>query len=190
LHENNPDVKLLILGEGELFQPLKNYATKLGLKVFTGNESERPDNSFAVFLLGYQANPYKFYKLAKIFVLSSLFEGLPMVIIEALACGLPVVSSDCKFGPRELLFPSSDLKVELVFPAPADFGLLLPVPQGKLGEINKLATDDIWVKTLASFLADKTARQHYSSLAAKRAQDFSLEKIKVEWEELFAQIEK
>lgn len=52
---------------------------------------------------GYVANPYAYMSRAGVFVLSSLWEGLPGVLIEALACGCPVVSTDCPSGPREVL---------------------------------------------------------------------------------------
>jgi glycosyltransferase involved in cell wall biosynthesis len=52
---------------------------------------------------GYVENPYAFMAAASTFALSSRHEGLPTVLIEALACGCPVVSTDCPSGPREIL---------------------------------------------------------------------------------------
>ena len=54
-------------------------------------------------LLGHQDNPFRFMARANVFVLSSSFEGLPGVLIEALACGTPVVATDCPSGPSEIL---------------------------------------------------------------------------------------
>ncbi|RYV03669.1 glycosyltransferase [Shewanella sp. OPT22] len=56
-----------------------------------------------VIIPGFQTNPYAWIKRAKAMVLSSDFEGLPTVLIEALACGTPVVSTDCPHGPSEIL---------------------------------------------------------------------------------------
>lgn len=186
--KNKQQVKLLILGEGELSVFLKEYALKLGLKVFYKSDSELPNDSFDVFFLGYQENPYKFYKQSTIFVLSSLFEGLPMAIIEAMACGVPVISSDCNFGPREIINSLNMRENKINFPHYADFGILLPVPIGAINEVEKQSNDDVWIKTISNILDDKDKQQNYSKLSLKRVKDFSLEKIKKDWENLFKQI--
>ncbi|HKY54945.1 MAG TPA: glycosyltransferase, partial [Anaerolineales bacterium] len=54
-------------------------------------------------LPGFDTNPFAFMKKAAVFVLSSKWEGLPGVLIQALACGCPVVSTDCLSGPSEIL---------------------------------------------------------------------------------------
>jgi glycosyltransferase involved in cell wall biosynthesis len=82
--------RLTILGEGPLEADLKAQAQKLGLL-----DSVR----FA----GFQTNPYPFFKHADLFVLSSRYEGLPLVVLEALALGKPVVAMDCPGGAREIL---------------------------------------------------------------------------------------
>jgi glycosyltransferase involved in cell wall biosynthesis len=56
-----------------------------------------------VSLPGFVANPYAYMSRSAVFVLSSLFEGLPTVLIEAIAVGTPVVSTNCKSGPAEIL---------------------------------------------------------------------------------------
>ncbi|SGY94397.1 Hypothetical glycosyl transferase [Moritella viscosa] len=84
-HRVNPDdCKLIILGEGNQRQELEKLIDELGL-------TDR------VLLPGFVDNPYPWYKKAKLFVLSSDFEGFVNVVTEALACGTPVVSTDC--GP-------------------------------------------------------------------------------------------
>lgn len=82
--------QLLILGEGEERFMLEKLITNLGL-----------DNS--VDLHGFVDNPYAYMAHATVFVLSSKWEGLPNALIEAMATGAPVVSTDCKSGPREIL---------------------------------------------------------------------------------------
>ncbi len=82
--------RLLILGEGQQRPALRALIQTLGM-----------DHS--VDLIGFQANPYAFLARADLFVLSSRWEGMPVALIEALGLGIPVVSTDCPSGPRELL---------------------------------------------------------------------------------------
>ncbi|MBI1260845.1 MAG: glycosyltransferase [Rhizobiales bacterium] len=84
------DARLLILGDGELRAELENMVRELGLK---------DDVEF----VGFVSNPYAWMKAADLFVLTSRWEGLANVIAEALACGTPVVSTDCPSGPAEIL---------------------------------------------------------------------------------------
>jgi glycosyltransferase involved in cell wall biosynthesis len=80
----------VILGEGPQRPELEACVRDLGLE----------DD---VWLPGAVDNPYAWMARAQLFVLASYFEGLPTVLIEALACGCPVVSTDCPTGPREIL---------------------------------------------------------------------------------------
>lgn len=83
-------VRLMILGEGENRTELHNLAQRLGI-------------ADDVSLPGFVDNPYKYMKRAAAFTLSSLFEGFPNVIVEAMACGAPIISTDCPSGPAEIL---------------------------------------------------------------------------------------
>jgi len=82
--------RLVIIGEGEKRQDLEHLIAS----------SPFADD---VLLYGFTDNPYQWMKAAKVFVLSSNTEGLPTVLIEALACGAQVISTDCPSGPREIL---------------------------------------------------------------------------------------
>ncbi len=82
--------RLLILGEGELRSELEDLINELGI----GDDVAMP---------GWVENPYPYMVRAGLFVLSSKFEGLPGVLIEALFCGAPLVATDCPSGPREIL---------------------------------------------------------------------------------------
>lgn len=84
------DLRLIILGEGERRQELEECIRSLNLED-------------KVSLPGWKANPFAFMSRAALFVLPSKFEGLGNVLIEALACGCPVVSTDCPSGPSEIL---------------------------------------------------------------------------------------
>jgi glycosyltransferase involved in cell wall biosynthesis len=93
--------RLMILGEGPERSKLLRLIEKLCV---------RDD----VLLPGFVKNPYQYMAQAGVFVLSSRAEALPTVLIEALACRVPIVSADCLSGPREIL-------------SNGDYGLLVPV---------------------------------------------------------------
>jgi N-acetylgalactosamine-N,N'-diacetylbacillosaminyl-diphospho-undecaprenol 4-alpha-N-acetylgalactosaminyltransferase len=84
------NIHLVLLGEGERKIILQKLAK-------VNNIEDK------VHFLGYQNNPFKYLKKAEFFVLSSLNEGLPNVILESLACGTPVVAFDCLSGPSEMI---------------------------------------------------------------------------------------
>ena len=82
--------RLMIIGEGEERKSLESLVTRLGLD----QEVSMP---------GFIPNPYPYMVRSSVFVLSSRWEGLPGVLIEALYCNPPLVSTDCPSGPREIL---------------------------------------------------------------------------------------
>ena len=84
------DSRLVILGEGEMRGELEALVDDLNI----GSKVELP---------GFAGNPYVWLKNASLFVLSSDYEGLPGTLIQAMACGVPVVSTNCPSGPDEIL---------------------------------------------------------------------------------------
>lgn len=116
-----PDARLLIIGEGPLDGRLREEAKKYALTV--GNGKEDAD----IWLAGFRNNPFPYLAQATVFIMSSVYEGFPNVIIEAMSTGLPVVSSDCFSGPREILSPDSDITQTASATENAAFGLLTPV---------------------------------------------------------------
>ncbi|WP_180073504.1 MULTISPECIES: glycosyltransferase [unclassified Acinetobacter] len=90
LHDQHSETRLIILGEGELRAEFEALVSDLGLKD-------------VVDLPGFDSNPYAYFKYASLFVLSSNWEGLPGVLIQALASKVKVVSTDCPSGPMEIL---------------------------------------------------------------------------------------
>lgn len=137
------DARLLILGEGECRSALEAQARHLGI-------------TDSVFMPGFVKDATPYYRHADLHVLSSTGEGLPTVIIEALAAGTPVVSTDCPSGPREILCGGK-------------FGRLVPV-----GDVDALA---------AAMQESLTASHDKAALMA-RAQDFTIDKAVDQYEAL------
>lgn len=88
--QNYTECHLLIFGSGNLLPVLKRQSEELGIE-------DR------VYFMGFVEAPFRYAKYADLFVLSSLYEGYPNALIEALSAGISVVSSDCDYGPREIL---------------------------------------------------------------------------------------
>lgn len=84
------DACLVILGDGELRRELGGLIDELGLREH-------------VSLPGFAQNPFAYMRRCSAYVLSSRWEGLPNVLIQALSCGCPIVATDCESGPREIL---------------------------------------------------------------------------------------
>ncbi|MDO8777391.1 MAG: glycosyltransferase [Burkholderiaceae bacterium] len=137
------NARLLILGEGECRAALEAQARQLGIEG-------------SVFMPGFAQDPSPYYQHADLHVLSSTGEGFGNVIVEALEAGVPVVSTDCPSGPREIL---SD----------GQFGRLVPVGDAV---------------ALAAAMAESLAATHDSATLKARAQDFSIDKAVDRYEEL------
>ncbi len=157
------EANMWIIGDGPLREYLKSKIEKDGL-------SDR------VKLLGVQKNPFKFLAKADCFVFGSLHEGFPNVLLEALACGLPVISTNCQGGVRELLAPktesSGSRKIEI-----GEYGILVPVNNtDKMREAMKL------------IIKRSDIRNKLTEKAKKRAEDFNIEKIIKNWEELIEKL--
>ena len=158
----NTSCKLVILGQGKLLNSLKILSTELGIQG-------------KVQFAGFQSNIKSYLENADCFVFSSDFEGLGNVLIEALNAGLPIVSTDCPYGPREVLAPHTNEllllqdRIEL-----ADYGLLTPV-----GNIKFLAD------AMRIMMTDDLLRDKYRGLATARASDFEIKKILKKYFELF-----
>ena len=149
--EKHADWQLLILGEGELRLALEELRERLGL-------TDR------VFLPGRFDNPFPVLKKSDLFVLSSRFEGFPNVLIEAMACGVPVISTDCPSGPNEIISDNEN-------------GVLVPS-----GDACALAA------AMDRLMSDEPERMRLAAGGREVRGRFSLEAITDQWQELIERV--
>lgn len=152
---------LWIIGDGELKEGLQKYINELNL-----NDK--------VYLLGKKENPFSFLSKADCFVFSSNYEGFPNVLVEALVCGLPIISTDCQSGPREILAPTSNISFQLKDKIEfAEYGILVPIKN-----VEKLK------EAMNLLINDKNLRKDYEEKGNFRANDFKIEKIIKQYERI------
>lgn len=175
--------KLIFLGDGELRNHLISLSKKLEFRTYSSWDNEPINENYDIYFLGFQNNPFNLISKAQIFILSSLFEGFPSVLIEAMACGITVISSDCRSGPREILAPDTDFRYETKSPEFAKHGILMPVFNGQFYDSNDRLTNEerIWANTAIQILKDENTQKRYSSAGIMRAKDFDTTKIINEW---------
>ena len=143
-------IHLVILGVGSEKRKLMQRARALGLELL-------------VHFVGFQENPYSYMKNAEAFILSSQWEGFGHVLVEAMVCECPVISTDCDFGPNEIL----------------DSGRY-----GKLVAVNDISLMSKEINTVITL--EEKKRNEVIQKAKDRAQDFSIEKIVRAYEHLFS----
>ena len=170
--EKHSNAKLIILGEGELRKELEDLIRKLNL-----------ENN--VFLLGVHKNPFKFLKNSQCYAFPSLWEGLPNTLIEALTINLPIISTDCETGPREILTPELDIGKKIDYPYFGRYGILIkPFPREyifkDLEERPPIEGERQLAELMIRMIEDDELRKRYSN-GSERAKDFDVEKIVKEW---------
>ncbi len=168
-----PDAQLYILGNGPLEEALKNLSCELMIH----------DN---VHFLGFVEAPHALICKSRVFVLSSLFEGMSNTILEALACGTPVISTDCESGSREILAPGTGLPRSLNKVEYADYGILTTVGNEQhFNSRDALSEDENQLaEAIISCLMDDELWQRYAVQARIRSNEFSFDTIGRKWKKL------
>ena len=138
--------RLIVLGEGDSRKSLERLAERLGV---------RDDVDFP----GFIKNPFPYMRNCTVFVLSSRFEGLPGALIQAMACGAPVISTDCPSGPAEIVSEGSS-------------GFLVPV-----------GDEDRLTGALERLLDDEGLRRSFSEAGRRTASAFAVSSMVRHYEE-------
>jgi glycosyltransferase involved in cell wall biosynthesis len=146
-----PDWRLCIVGDGPEREPLQALIEELGMSV-------------RITLTGSTTAPFAVLKQADIFVLSSLFEGMPNALLEAMACGLPVITTDYRGGPQDIIQRDAD-------------GIIVPSD-----DVSALAA------AMSQLMGDAAHRQRLADGAREVVQRFSLDRILDQWEATLMQV--
>lgn len=156
--------RLIIVGGGREEGRLRSLVRDLSLES-------------SVSFVGYTDNPHMYMSNANMFVATSLWEGLPNAVIEALVCGAPVIVSDCDSGPREILAPDTDYRKRLVKGDGVEYA--------KYGVLFAVDDEDALVGAMTTMLGDASLRAKYSALSKERAEVFDSEHIVDEYARAF-----
>ncbi len=180
---NNSDIKLVILGDGEFKEKLIQLSNDLGLKTYSCWSSDEFNDNYDVYFMGFVSNPFKYVAQSKLFIMTSLWEGFGNTIVEAMACGTPVISTACKSGPSEIINPVLENANEIEEPVYDGFGVLMPIFTKEFvsADVDLDEQEELWIKTLEKLLSDNEVLQNYSRKGIKRAGDFQVKPIVTEW---------
>lgn len=139
--------KLVIIGDGHLMPYLKELSNAL-------------DIDGDVIFAGFRENPFSIISRSDIYVHTCLYEGFGLSLLEAMACGIPVIANDCPYGPREII-------------KDGESGILTPI-----GRPKALA------EAMEALLNDKERRADISEKASMRSMDFPIDKMVRDYEEV------
>ena len=177
------NLKLIILGDGPLRKMLVSFCQSQGLAVFDTTYQHTGDSfdpNAQVYFLGFEQNPYRLIKGAKLLLMTSKWEGLPIALLEAMALGVPAVVSDCADGVRYAwdITKDSDGFEKEGFSFRTDCGWLI---------LNKDETDstiNVWTSAIESVLEEQSRAPTYNTACREKAARFDLNVVQRLWNDM------
>lgn len=166
-----PDALLVLVGDGEERGNITRLIADEGMQD-------------SIVLAGHRSNPYRLMASADVFVLSSFYEGLPNSILEAMACGVPVISTDCLSGPREIISPDSDPAQVANEIEHSEFGILVPPWKGDRSDADR---ESMLAQAILGLLTDEGMKDRYGRKGLERAMDFSVDRVIPMWDDFIKQ---
>lgn len=174
LKKKHTNARLVIVGDGELREQLVSYAESLKLNVYSVWKNSSASSAHDIYFTGYTTNPYALLVQADLYLMTSSWEGFPLALCEAMSCGVPVLSSDCFTGPREILAPGIRDEQPIRHPIETAFGMLMPLAEAPFNA-------ELWPQTISRLLEDDLKRQALRAVGRKRSLEFDQKEIQKKW---------
>lgn len=132
-----------------------------------------------ILITGRQTNPFQFLSKAILFVFPSLFEGFPNALMEAMACGLPVISSDCPTGPKEILLDENTNEI---------YGFLLPLFDHRYDLMDETVNEnhELWADTIVELLHNKNKLEQLGKQSYKRVKQYTIDVVCKKWMDILS----
>lgn len=174
LKKTTNNLRLVMVGEGPSLHEVIEVSKELGLVLHSGNDfKDLPD----VVVLQGQSNIFKYLKDATLFLMNSSSEGFPNGMAEAMICHVPVISSDCPYGPREILAPEFSFVQPVTQPYTSSNGVLMPV-------IHSAHDIDVWIETLRGMMGRKQFMTDLAANAYERIKNFDRDALMPQWNKI------
>ncbi|NJN42528.1 MAG: glycosyltransferase [Flammeovirgaceae bacterium] len=169
LKRSRLNLRMVIVGEGPEQLTIERFCKNQNLKFQNGFDFHRlPD----IVLVNFQTNVYKYLKGSTLFLMNSASEGFPNGLVEAMICGVPVLSSDCPYGPREIF--EADTSENFQYPVYTETGVLLP-------NADSDKNIQLWKTVIEKLLVNQSQRETMISAARLSMKKYDQEIISKQW---------